>query len=84
MTVRGDGDSVVRALGELRGSMAVDGYQLDVYAVSADAVGVAVVATEGACEDCLVPADVLKMIISGSLDAAYTPEEIQLSMPAGH
>jgi hypothetical protein len=38
--------------------------------------GRGVLATESACEECLVPADVLKMIISGGRQGAYVPEQI--------
>jgi hypothetical protein len=58
----------------------VDGYRLDVSSASAAGLAVRIVALPGACEECLAPDDVLKMIISASVDGAYAPQEIDLGM----
>jgi len=65
---------------------AVDGYRLDIERASAQGLSVRIVALEGACEECLAPDGVIKMIISAGLDGAYAPEEIDLRRPAraGH
>lgn len=80
-SVRGDRAAVLDALAEIQTSLAVDGYRLDVDHASASDLTVQIVALDGACEECLAPPDVLKMIISGGLDGAYSPEEIILGLP---
>ena len=81
MTVRGDAAAVSVALEDIRSSLLVDGYTIDVTAASARIVSVAIGATENACAECLAPAEVLKMIISGQLDGAYQPDEVDLTLP---
>lgn len=82
MTLRGDPAAAADALSEIRQSLAVDGYELRVDAASSDALTVRITALPNACEECLAPAEVLKMIISGGLDGQYAPDEIELSLPA--
>ncbi|HEY3882785.1 MAG TPA: hypothetical protein VGM12_29715 [Trebonia sp.] len=77
-TTRGDRQAVAAALAAIQGSLAVDGYRLDIEAATGTGLCVRIVALPGACEECLAPAEVLKMIISAGLDGAYVPEEIDL------
>jgi hypothetical protein len=82
MTLRGDVTAVSDALDPIRSSLLVDGYTIDVIAASSDRVQVVVDATEDACAECLAPAEVLKMIISGQLGGVYEPDEVDLTLPA--
>jgi hypothetical protein len=82
MTVRGDVAAVSKALEPIRDGLLLDGYTIDVTAASAHRVQVRVDATENACAECLAPAEVLKMIISGQLGGAYQPDEVDLALPA--
>jgi hypothetical protein len=79
---RGDRAAVTDALAEIRQALGVDGYRLDVDSATADGLRVSIAAGDGACEECLAPPDVLKMIISAGVDGAYLPEEIGLRLPA--
>jgi Fe-S cluster biogenesis protein NfuA len=77
-TTRGDRQAVADALADIQRSLAVDGYRLDVERATAQGLSVRIVALPGACEECLAPQDVLKMIISAGVDGAYVPDEIDL------
>jgi Fe-S cluster biogenesis protein NfuA len=77
-TARGDRQAVAAALADIRGSLAVDGYRLDIEDATGQGLSVRIVALAGACEECLAPPEVLKMIISAGLDGAYVPAEIDL------
>jgi hypothetical protein len=81
--VRGDRAAVAAALAEIQQTLRVDGYRLDVDGATATGLQVSITALEDACEDCLAPPDVLKMIISARLDGAYQPDAIELRLPAG-
>jgi Fe-S cluster biogenesis protein NfuA len=80
-SARGDRAAVTGALAEIQQSLRVDGYRLDVDSATVADLRVTIAALEGACEECLAPPDVLKMIISAGLDGAYRPEEIDLRLP---
>jgi meso-butanediol dehydrogenase / (S,S)-butanediol dehydrogenase / diacetyl reductase len=77
-TARGDRQAVAAALADIQGSLAVDGYRLDIEDATGQGLSVRIVALPGACEECLAPPEVLKMIISAGLDGAYVPEEIDV------
>jgi len=77
-TTRGDRQAVTAALADIQGSLAVDGYRLDIEDATGQGLSVRIVALPGACEECLAPPEVLTMIISAGLDGAYAPEEIDL------
>jgi hypothetical protein len=81
VTMRGDRQAVLDALANIRRSLEVDGYRLEVDSATADDLLVTVTALEGACEECFAPAEVVKMIISGGIDGAYSPDEIELRLP---
>ncbi len=80
--MRGDRSAVTDALAEIQQSLAVDGYRLDISSATSLGLSVRIVALPGACADCLAPDDVLKMIISASVDGAYGVEEIDLALSA--
>ena len=77
-TARGDRQAVADALADIQRSLAVDGYRLDIESATGSGLAVRIVALPGACEECLAPRDVLKMIISAGVDGAYVPDEIDL------
>jgi Fe-S cluster biogenesis protein NfuA len=77
-TARGDRQAIAAALADIQGSLAVDGYRLDIEDATGQGLSVRIVALPGACEECLAPPEVLTMIISAELDGAYLPEEIDL------
>jgi hypothetical protein len=79
--LRGDPAAVSAALDSIRSSLEVDGYRLEVTAATDTLLAVRVLATASACEECLVPAEVLKMIISGGLEGAYVPDQIDVALP---
>jgi hypothetical protein len=70
-----------RMLAPLAETMRVDGYALDVVDAGDDRLRVGVRALDDACEDCLVPADVLRMMISGQVDGRFAPAAIDVTMP---
>lgn len=82
MSVRGDRTAVLEALASVRETMQLDGYRLDVNGASAERLDLEIVALDDACEECLAPAMVLKMMVSTDLSEAYAPEEIDVVMPA--
>lgn len=80
--MRGNQQAVAEALADIRQSLEVDGYRLGVEGATARDLRVRITALPGACEECLAPAQVIKMIISGGVDGAYSPDEIELILPA--
>lgn len=75
--------SVDDALASFREMMATDGYLLTWTAAGDDKVVVKIAATEGACEDCLVPLPVMTSIMAKALDAtAYELDHVEL--PTSH
>lgn len=79
--MRGNRQAVLEALGDISRSLEADGYRLEVNSATPDDLLVTIAALEGACEECLAPAEVIKMIISGGTDGAYSPDEIELQLP---
>jgi Fe-S cluster biogenesis protein NfuA len=80
--MRGDSAAVDGALSGIREGLQADGYDIEVVEATPDRLGLRIIALEGACEDCLSPPNVMSMIISGSLDGAYGPEEMEIGYPA--
>lgn len=66
--------SVDDALASFREMMAADGYLLTWTEAPGDRVVVKIAATDGACEDCLVPLPIMTSIMSKAL--ASTPYEL--------
>jgi hypothetical protein len=80
--MRGDQQAIADALADIRQSLEVDGYRLGVEGATTHDLRVRITALPGACEECLAPAEVIKMIISGGVGGAYAPDEIELLLPA--
>jgi Fe-S cluster biogenesis protein NfuA len=59
-------EGVEGLLSQIRDMLRADGYDMFVR-VAPDEIAVSVVATEGACADCLVPSDLMTEIIRDSL-----------------
>jgi len=71
--------SVDDALASFREMMATDGYLLTWAEAPGDKVVVTIAATEGACEDCLVPLPIMTSIMSKALEpTAYELERVEL------
>jgi|EndMetStandDraft_3_1072993.scaffolds.fasta_scaffold03115_5 hypothetical protein len=77
--------SVDDALASFREMMASDGYLLTWEPVTDDAVVVRIAATEGACEDCLVPLPVMTNIMAKALAPTdYALDHVELPPGATH
>jgi len=75
--------SVDNALASFREMMATDGYLLTWSEVGADKVVVKIDASDGACEDCLVPLPVMTSIMAKALDpTGYELDHVEL--PGSH
>lgn len=75
--------SVDRALDSFREMMATDGYLLTWSEVGGDKVVVKIDASDGACEDCLVPLPVMTSIMAKALDpTGYELDHVEL--PGSH
>jgi len=71
--------SVDDALASFREMMATDGYLLTWSDAGDDKVVVKIAATEGACEDCLVPLPIMTNIMSKALSStAYGLDHVEL------
>jgi hypothetical protein len=67
------------ALDRIRQSLAAEDYELQV-AVRDDGAAVAIAAGPGACEDCLVPKDLMRAMLAPAL--GVPAETIELAYPA--
>jgi hypothetical protein len=75
--------SVDNALASFREMMATDGYLLTWSEVGGDKVVVKIDASDGACEDCLVPLPVMTSIMAKALDpTGYELDHVEL--PGSH
>jgi hypothetical protein len=79
MTSMPAGD-VEGALAGIRDALRLDGYELEITGV-ADMLSLRIVATEDACEDCLVPQAVMARTFSAALAGRYPPERIAIDYP---
>jgi Fe-S cluster biogenesis protein NfuA len=73
-------EQVTEALEGISEALRLDGYDLQVTGV-ADTLDVRIVALDGACEDCLVPAGAMAQTISGALRGSFRPEQITIAYP---
>jgi hypothetical protein len=77
--------SVDDALASFREMMAADGYLLTWDPAGEDKVVVRIAATDGACEDCLVPLPVMTNIMAKALaPTAYELDHVELPPGATH
>ena len=64
-----DVESAVSALSAFSSGLAADGYALEVSQSASGGLRVEIVAGPDACEDCLIPKDMFKAMISSRLSA---------------
>jgi hypothetical protein len=77
--------SVDDALASFREMMATDGYLLTWAESGDEKVVVKIAATEGACEDCLVPLPIMTNIMAKALGpTAYELDHVELPPGATH
>lgn len=74
-------EEVERALGPLRAALEADGYGLEVLDPG-QPLRLRVVAGPDACEDCLVPPEVMSRMVSTALRGVYAPDAVSLEYPA--
>lgn len=73
-------EEITQALVGIAGALEHDGYVLEVSDVS-DRLSLRISALEGACEDCLVPQEVMASTVSSVLGGDYAPEQISIAYP---
>lgn len=61
-------------------ALRADGYELAVTDAS-ETLSLQITALEDACEDCLVPAEIMAPMISAAIGGRYAPEQIRLAYP---
>jgi hypothetical protein len=61
--------------------MKADSYELDIVNVESQSLHLRIEALDGACEDCLVPPNIMTTIISTALDGRYSSEQIRIEYP---
>ncbi len=62
-------------------ALRADGYELQVTDAS-ETLSLRITALEDACEDCLVPREIMAPMISAAMGGRYVPEQIQIAYPA--
>lgn len=62
-------------------SMKADSYELDIVNVESQSLHLRIEALDGACEDCLVPSNIMTVIISSALDGRYSSDQICIEYP---
>jgi Fe-S cluster biogenesis protein NfuA len=78
--------AVMASIDPLRMGLNADGYDMEIMSID-DKIRLRVIAMDDACEDCLVPQEVMARIIASTLQAsesAVTPDDIVISYPAEH
>jgi Fe-S cluster biogenesis protein NfuA len=79
-------EDVSASLDPLRVGLNADGYDLELTGID-EKVRLRVVALEGACEECLVPSEVMTRILATKLQSAQPamqPEDIVITYPTDH
>ena len=72
-----------RALADIRGMLAADGYDMSLRAIGTDTLAVDILAGPDACAECLVPKDIMSGIVRDALGSAVPVARIELCYPAG-
>ena len=67
----------------IRTALAADGYRLSVADVRPDTLSLDIEALDGACADCLVPAESMEMIIRAAIPDQARFTTVEISYPAG-
>ncbi len=71
-----------RALADIRGMLAADGYDMSLRAIGTDTLAVDILAGPDACAECLVPKDIMSGIVRDALGSAVPVARIELFYPA--
>ena len=74
-------NEVSDALAELRDGLRADGYDLSVDASNSDVIAVSVTAGPEACEECLVPKELMESMLEAALPASLAGAQIALRYP---
>lgn len=72
--------TITHRLDDIRSGLEADGYELIVRGQDEDALEIEIAATPDACEDCLVPKEIMSRIIATKLE--LEPSHIKLNYPA--
>ena len=70
-----------RALADIRGMLAADGYDMALRALGAGALAVDILAGPDACAECLVSKDIMSGIVSDALGSQVPVARIELCYP---
>ena len=73
-------DDTAQQLAGIVAALEADGYALAITDAS-ETLSLRITALEGACEDCLVPPEIMAPVISAALGGRYRPEQIRLTYP---
>jgi hypothetical protein len=79
-------DDVDASIEPLRAGLDADGYDMEIAAID-DKIRLRIVARDDACEDCLVPKEVMTRIIAAKLQdhqATVSPDDIEITYPVDH
>lgn len=71
-----------RALADMRGMLAADGYDMSLRVIGTDTLAVEILAGPDACAECLVPKHIMSGIIKDALGSLLPAVGVQLSYPA--
>ena len=73
--------SIDEQLSEVRGVLQADGYELRVDGLEGGLLRLTVIAGEDACEECLMPKDIMVMMVQDSLQSQPEIRRIEVSYP---
>lgn len=76
-------EAVASSLAPLKTGLNADGYDLELMAID-DKIRLRVVALENACEECLVPKDVMTRILASRIETPVDPGDIDITYPVDH
>jgi len=75
-------ESLNTALDDVREGLNADGYDLVVEGLDAGSLKVRIAARENACEECLVPKDLMaRMLLAAVSDAAPDVQRVEVAYP---
>lgn len=74
---------VQEALAGIVSAMAADSYRLEIVEVGSTVLSFTIEASDGACEDCLAPHEVMAGLISSALGGRYATDQIHIAYPSG-
>ncbi|MDE3074039.1 MAG: hypothetical protein KGJ86_01305 [Chloroflexota bacterium] len=72
------------ALAGIRQSLVADGYDLRIDGLEGGRLRLSILAGPEACEECLVPKDLMKRMLMQCLESSDEVQDIELHYPAEH